>query len=133
MWFVPALFVAAVLAMPPETPIACQVCKNANAPAAVFAGTVRLAGDNRLGIFDGKTHQTMIFSFPAGFRGVSSSDGVIKNAGIASIKPGLLARVSYRTVGDHREPTTVLLLTINQCRALMAAEHISKSKSDCPD
>jgi hypothetical protein len=58
---------------------------------------------------------------------------VIKNARVASVKPGLLARVSYRTVGDRREPTAVLLLTINQCRELMAAEHISKAASGCPD
>jgi hypothetical protein len=133
MWFVPAFFVAEVLSMPPESPIACQICRNENTPPAIFSGTVRLAGPNQLGIFDGKVHQTMTFSFPAGFRGVSSSDGVIKDAGIASVKSGLLARVSYRTVGDRREPITVLLLTIQQCRALQAAEHISKSKIDCPD
>ena len=133
MWFVPALLVAEVLAMPPETPIACQVCKNVNEPLAIFSGTVRLAGENQLEVFDGKTHETKLFTFPAGFRGVNSSDGVIKNGGIGSVKPGLLARVSYRTVGDRMEPATVLLLTIQQCRALQAAEHISKSKIDCPD
>jgi len=133
MWFAAAFFLAEVLAMPPESPIACQICQNADAPASIFSGTVRLAGDNQLGIFDGKLHQTMTFRFPPGFRGVSSSDGVIKDAGIASVKPGLLARVSYRTIGERREPTTVLLLTINQCRALQAAEHISKAKTDCPD
>jgi hypothetical protein len=133
MLFVAALFVAEVLSMPPETPIACQVCAAATAQPAIFSGTVRLAEGDRLGIFNGKTHQTMIFTFPAGFHGVSSSDGVIKNARVASVKPGLLARVSYRTVGDRREPTAVLLLTINQCRELMAAEHISKAASGCPD
>jgi hypothetical protein len=133
MWFVPASFVAEVLAMPPETPIACQICKSASVAPATFSGTVGLAGDNRLAIFDGKTHESMLFTFPADFRGVASSDGVIKNAGIASIKSGLLARVSYRTVGDRREPIAVLLLTIEQCRALEAAERISKAKSGCPD
>ncbi len=73
--------------MPPETPIACQVCKPR--PTLIFAGTVKLAQAGRIGVFNGKTHQTMGFTVPADFHGVSSSDGVIKNAAVARVPPGL--------------------------------------------
>ena len=131
MLFVPALL-AAVLTMPPETPIACQVCKND--AALTFAGTVKRADPGRLEIFDGKTRETMAFAIPADFRGVSSSDGVIKNAAVTSARPGLLARVTYHIAGGHQVPSAVLLLTIEQCRALQAAAKISHANdSACPD
>jgi hypothetical protein len=75
----------------------------------------------------------MRFNVPAEFRGVESSDGTVKGAPLASAAPGLLARVTYRTAGEARTVTRVLLLTINQCRALIAAEHLSKTASECPD
>jgi hypothetical protein len=125
------LFLAAVLALPAESPIACQVCSNT--ATLTFAGTVSLAQSGRLHVFNGKTHQTMGFSVPAGFAGVQSSDGVVKNATLARVRPGLLARVTYRTIAGERVPTEVLLLTINQCRSLQAAEKLSRAPVDCPD
>jgi len=130
MLFVPVLW-AEVLAMPPETPIACQVCKHE--ATQTFAGTVRLAQDGRLAVFNPKTRESLGFAVPAGFRGVQSSDGQIKDAGLEHVRPGLLARVTYRTLSGRLVPSEVLLLTINQCRALMAAEKISDAKSGCPD
>jgi hypothetical protein len=120
-----------VLTMPPETPIACQVCKNQ--AVMTFAGTVSLAESGHLHVFNGKTHQTVGFTVPADFHGVQSSDGVVKNAGLARVQPGLLARVTYRTIDGHHVPSEILLLTINQCRALQAAEKISKAQIGCPD
>jgi hypothetical protein len=131
--FFPVPMMADVLAMPPETPIACQICKPAAASTGTFSGTVRLADGVRLGVFDGKTHQTMAFSVPAGFHGVRSSDGVIKDATLASVVPGLLARVTYQTVAGHHVPSEILLLTLEQCRALQAAERLTRARSDCPD
>lgn len=132
MW--PPLLPAQSIALPPDTPIPCLVCRAASAPAAVFSGTVQLAGHGRLQIFDLKTHRTMGFQVPAGFHGVESSDGTIKGAGLNRVPVGLLARVTYRTLADDRKQVTrVLLLTINQCRALVAAEKLSDRKADCPD
>jgi hypothetical protein len=131
MLFVPAA-IAEVLMKPPETPIACQVCKHEE--TLTFAGTVQLAEGTRLGVFNGKTHQTIAFAVPADFRGVSSSDGVIKNAPLSRVREGLLARVTYRTVGGDHVPSEVLLLTLNQCRALMAAAKLSHAPiTQCPD
>lgn len=132
MW--PLLLPAQSIALPPETPIPCLVCRAASAPAAVASGTVQLAGDGRLLIFNLKTRRTMVFQVPAGFHGVESSDGRITGAGLKRVRPGLLARVTFRTLADARkEATRVLLLTINQCRALVAAEKLSDRKADCPD
>jgi hypothetical protein len=131
MLFAPALL-AAVLTMPPETPIACQVCKHE--ATLTFAGTVKRAEPGRLEVFNAKTRRSMGFAIPADFRGVSSSDGVIKDEPVTSARPGLLARVTYRPAGGHQIATSVLLLTINQCRALMAAEKLSHSAdTECPD
>jgi hypothetical protein len=132
MWFVPVL-VDDTVAMPVNTPIPCLICKADKASMLTFAGTVQLAQAGRVEVFNGKTHQTMRFSVPAEFRGVESSDGKIKAAPVSSVAPGLLARVTYRAAGGHNEATRILLLTINQCRALMAAEHLSQTASECPD
>jgi hypothetical protein len=132
MWFVPAL-VDDTVPLPVNTPIPCLICKAETASTLTFSGTVKLAQSNRLEVFDGKSHQTMRFNVPAEFRGVESSDGTVKGAPLASAAPGLLARVTYRTAGEARTVTRVLLLTINQCRALIAAEHLSKTASECPD
>jgi hypothetical protein len=132
VWSVPVL-VDNTVAMPANTPIACLICKAAAASTLTFSGTVQLARNNRIEVFNDKTHQTMGFAVPADFRGVDSSDGTIKNAAVTRVEPGLLAQVTYRTSGDARTVTRVLLLTLNQCRALQAAEHISKTASDCPD
>lgn len=99
MLFVPALL-AAVLTMPPETPIACHVCTNE--ATQTFVGTVKRADAGRLEVFNGKTHRTMGFALPADFHGVSSSDGVIKNAPAASARPGLLVRVTHRSAGGRQ-------------------------------
>ena len=132
MWFVPAL-VDATVPMPVNTPIPCLICKAETASTLTFAGTVKLAEAGTLEVFNGKTHQTMRFTVPAGFHGVESSDGTVKDAPVTSARPGLLARVTYRSAGGHNVAARVLLLTINQCRALMAAERLSKSPTDCPD
>jgi hypothetical protein len=132
MWLVPVL-VDNTVAMPANTPIPCLICKAETASTLTFSGTVQLAESNRLEVFNGKSHQTMRFAVPADFRGVESSDGSIKAAPMTRVSPGLLARVTYRTSGEARTVTRVLLLTLDQCRALMAAEHISKTASDCPD
>jgi hypothetical protein len=126
-----AATVADVLTMPPETPIACQVCKNQ--AVMTFSGTVSLAEGGELHVFNGKTHQTLGFAVPADFHGVQSSDGVVKNAGLARVRPGLLARVTYRTIGGHAVPSEILLLTLAQCRALQAAEKLSAAQMGCPD
>ena len=133
MWFVAALLAQSV-PLPPNTPIACFVCKAETSQALVFSGTVQLAERGRLRVFNGKSHQTMGFEVPADFlRRGEQSDGKIKNGGVAGVPPGLLARVTYRTDQDRRIVTRVLLLTINQCRALVAAERLSHTASDCPD
>jgi hypothetical protein len=132
MWFVPVL-VDDTVALPVNTPIPCLICKAETASTLTFSGTVKLAQSDRLEVFNGKSHQTMRFEVPAEFRGVESSDGKIKSAPVATAAPGLLARVTYRTAGELRTVTRVLLLTINQCRALMAAEHLSNTPSECPD
>jgi hypothetical protein len=130
MWFVPVLLAQSV-ALPPNTPIPCLICKPD--PALVFSGTVQLVAPGRLRVFNGKTHQTIGFIVPADFHGVTSSDGTIKNAPLTRVPVGLLARVTYRTVGDRPVATQILLLTILQCRALMAAERLNDTRSDCPD
>jgi hypothetical protein len=132
MWPVPMLLDGTV-ALPVNTPIPCVVCKAAAGSTLTFAGTVRLAEPGRLAVFNGKTRQTMGFAVPAGFRGVDSSDGQIKDAPVTRATSGLLARVTYQTLGGYREATHVLLLTINQCRELAAAEHLSDTRSACPD
>jgi hypothetical protein len=125
--------VAQNVPLPPDTPIPCLVCKAETVQTLVFSGTVQLAESGRIRVFNGKTHQTMGFIVPAGFHGVESSDGQIAGAPVSRIPPGLLARVTYRTVEDRRIVTRVLLLTINQCRSLKAAESLSHTPSDCPD
>jgi len=132
MWFVPLLLGQSV-ALPVNTPIPCLICQ-VEPEAFVFSGTVQVAQAGQLRVFDDKTRQTMGFTVPDGFRGVDSSDGQIKDAGVTRIPPGLLARVTYRTLdGGRRVVTRVLLVTINQCRALQAAERLSDTSTDCPD
>jgi hypothetical protein len=132
VWLLPLL--AQSIALPPETPIPCLICRAGPQQELVFSGTVQLAQIDRIQVFNGKTRQTMGFHVPAGFHGVESSDGKIKDAAVTSVPPGLLARVTYRTLADDRhEVTRVLLLTINQCRALVAAERLSDLSADCPD
>jgi hypothetical protein len=132
MWFVPALLAQSV-GLPPETPIPCLVCNAESAAVQTFLGTVKTVTPGRIVVFNGKSHQSMGFAVPADFRGVESSDGKIKDAPLARVPPGLLARITYRTVGERRTATQVLLLTINQCRALMAAERLNNAPSGCPD
>ena len=125
--------VAQSVPLPPNTPIPCLVCTAETVQTLVFSGTVQLAEPGRIRVFNGKTRQTMGFIVPADFRGVESSDGKITGADITRIQPGLLARITYRTFGDRPTVTRILLLTINQCRSLMAAEHLSHAASGCPD
>ncbi len=132
MWFVP-LFFAESVPLPPNTPIPCLICAATPLTALTFSGTVQFVGPGLLRVFNGKTHQTMGFSVPADFRGVTSSDGKIKDAPLDRVPPGLLARVTYRTVAERLVATQVLLLTINQCRALMAAERLNNAPAECPD
>jgi hypothetical protein len=132
VWLAPPL-VDATVAMPANTPIPCIVCKAENATELSFSGTVKIAQPGTVEIFNAKTHETMRFSIPADFRGVDSSDGAIKDAPVTRATPGLLARVTYRAAGGHNRATRVLLLTINQCRALIAAERLGKSATECPD
>ena len=132
MWFVPPVAAASV-PLPTNTPIPCLVCKAESQPALVFSGTVTLAEPGRLRVFNGKTHQTMGFLVPADFRGVESSDGKIAGADVSRVPPGLLARITYWTLAGRPIVTRILLLTINQCRSLMAAERLSNSASGCPD
>jgi hypothetical protein len=75
----------------------------------------------------------MGFIVPADFRGVESSDGKIVGADVTRVPAGLLARVTYRTLAARPTVTRILLLTINQCRSLMAAERLSNTAADCPD
>ncbi len=119
--------------LPPNTPIPCLVCKAETAQTLVFSGTVQLAQPGRIRVFNGKTHQTMGFIVPADFHGVESSDGKINGAEVTRVPPGLLARVTYRTISGQQIAARILLLTINQCRALMAAERLSGAPADCPD
>jgi hypothetical protein len=132
MWFAPPV-VNATVALPVSTPIPCVVCTAETASALTFDGTVELARPGHLDVFDGKTHRTMGFAVAREFRGVESSDGTIKDGPLSRATPGLLARVTYRTVGGTSQVTQILLLTINQCRELKAAEHLSDTPSGCPD
>lgn len=126
-------FFAGAVPLPPNTPIPCLICRTESGPTLTFSGTVQLVLPGRLRVFNGKTHQTMAFIVPAEFRGVESSDGTIKAAAVSTAAPGLLAQVIYRADGGRNEVTRVVLLTINQCRELMAAEHLSDTRSECPD
>jgi hypothetical protein len=119
--------------LPPNTPIPCFVCTAQTAQTLVFSGTVQLAQPGRIRVFNGKTHQTMGFIVPADFRGVESSDGKIAGADVSRVPPGLLARITYWTLAGRPIVTRILLLTINQCRSLMAAERLSNTASGCPD
>jgi hypothetical protein len=133
MWFVP-MFVAESVPLPPNTPIPCFICAaEPSATTQTFSGTVQSVKPGALRVFNGKTHQTMGFTVPADFHGVESSDGKIKGAPLTRVPPGLLARVTYRTASDRRTVTQILLLTIQQCRALMAAERLSNTPAECPD
>jgi hypothetical protein len=132
MWFVPAL-IDATVPLPDYTPIPCLVCKAEASAILSFAGSVKLSQPDRLDVFDLKTHETRHFTVPPDFQGVESSDGVIKGAPVTRAKPGLLAQVTYRSAGGHNQATRVLLLTINQCRALMAAEVLNQVPAQCPD
>ena len=132
MWFITAALAQSVV-LPPNTPIPCLVCKASLAETSVFSGTVQFAQPGLLRVFNAKTRQTIGFSVPENFRGVESSDGKIKDAPIARLPAGLLARVTYRTVDDRNIVTRVLVLTINQCRALMAAERLNNAAVECPD
>ena len=122
-----------MIPLPSETPIPCLICKAGSAPTATFAGTVQLVQFGAIRVFDGKTHETMGFIVPANFRGVESSDGKIEGAPLERVPPGLLTRVTYRMAGNRRVATRILLLTIDQCRALMAAERLSNAPAECPD
>lgn len=126
-------FLAESVALPSNTPIPCLICKAESAPELTFSGTVQLAGPGRIRVFDGKTHRTMGFIVPAEFLGVDSSDGTIKDAAVSRATPGLLVEVTYRAAGGHNLAMRVLLLTIDQCRALKAAERLSDTRSECPD
>jgi hypothetical protein len=119
--------------LPPNTPIPCLICRAESVPTLTFSGTVQLVLPGRLRVFNGKTHQTMAFIVPAEFRGVESSDGTIKAAPVSTAAPGLLAEITYRAYGGRNEVTRVVLLTINQCRELKAAEQLNATRSDCPD
>jgi hypothetical protein len=121
------------LPLPPNTPIPCLICRAESVPTLTFSGTVQLVLPDRLRVFNAKTHQTMAFIVPAEFHGVESSDGTIKGGPVSSAAPGLLTRVTYRAAGGRNEVTRVELLTIDQCRELMAAERINDTRSDCPD
>ena len=133
MWFILAALAGANVPLPVDTPIPCLVCSSPANPAQTFAGTVQLAQPGRIRIFNGKSHQTMGFVVPAGFHAVQSSDGKIKDGPVTSATPGLLVRVTYRSVNGQNQVTGVLLLTINQCRSLEAAEKLSNTRADCPD
>ena len=132
MWFA-AFLLAQSVALPLNTPIPCLICTAETTQTAVFSGTVQLSEPGRIRVFDGKTHQSMGFTVPADFRGVESSDGKIKDAAVTHAEPGLLARITYHTAGARNIVTRVLLLTIEQCRALVAAERLSDAPSGCPD
>ena len=118
---------------PTATPIPCVVCAAAKAADLTFSGVVQHAKSDRLDVFNAKTHQSMSFGVPADFHGVESSDGVIHAGPVTRAVPGLLTRVTYRSVPGRAVVTGVLLLTINQCRALMAAERLSHTDVECPD
>jgi hypothetical protein len=122
-----------ILPMPTFAPIPCVVCEAATA-LATFDGTLQLSQVGHLQVFDSSSHRTMAFEVPPKFRGVDSSDGVIKGGTLAVALPGLLARVTYRTVArGHNQLTHVLLLTRAQCAALQSAERINHTPIDCPD
>jgi hypothetical protein len=125
--------VAQNVPLPPNTPIPCLVCAAQNAEMLVFSGTVQLTQPGWIRVFNGKTHETMGFIVPADFHGVESSDGKIAGADVTRVPAGLLARITYRTVQARAIVTRILLLTINQCRSLMAAERLNSTASGCPD
>ncbi len=133
MWFIAAALLAASVPLPVDTPIPCLVCAPPANSEQTFAGTVQSSQPGRILIFNGKSHQTMGFLVPADFHAVQSSDGKIKDAPVTTASPGLLARVTYRSVEGDNQATLVLLLTINQCRALEAAEKLSRTRTYCPD
>lgn len=133
MWPLLTALIVATVPLPPETPIPCLVCAAVHPVELTFSGTVKNAQPGRLEVFDLKSHQTMSFPIPPGFHGVESSDGSIAGAPVTRAKPGLLAQVTYRATPGSTAVIKVVLLTINQCRELKAAEKLSNTPSDCPD
>jgi hypothetical protein len=123
-----------VLPIPPSTPIPCLICRaTAEADATTFSGTVSRADGVGLRVYNPTTRGSMEFVAPADFRGVDSGDGVIRNAPLARATPGLLARVTYTSRGGRNELSHVLLLTVAQCRSLVASARLDDVKTACPD
>ena len=128
------LFISTVLPVPTDSPIPCLICQAAVAgDAATFSGTVAQNGPTVLRVYNSSTLRSMVFMVPAGFHGVDSGDGVVKSATLARATPGLLARITYTSVNGRNTASHVLLLTVAQCRSLVASERLTNSKTECPD
>jgi hypothetical protein len=123
-----------VLPVPVDTPIPCLICQaTIAASATTFSGTVALNDPNRLRVYNSTTLRSMEFIAPPNFHGVESGDGVVKNATLAKATPGLLARVTYTSSRGRNTLSKVLLLTVEQCRSLVASERLTNTKTECPD
>jgi hypothetical protein len=123
-----------VLPVPAGTPIPCLICQaTVAASATTFSGTVARNDPTRLRVYNSTTLRSMEFVVPPDFHGVDSGDGVVKGATVAHATPGLLARVTYTSSGGRNLISKVLLLTVEQCRSLVASERLTNTKTECPD
>jgi len=117
------LFISTVLPLPIDTPIPCLICRaSAVAGAATFSGTVSQVVAGGLRVYDFTARRSMGFVVPAG-----------ASAGLAHAVPGLYARVTYTSARGRNTAIKVLLLTGDQCRAMLAREGATTSTERCPE
>jgi hypothetical protein len=124
----------------PPVILPCDTCttndltKHAPQPlTGQLRGLVQRVFDDRLLLFDPKTHQTSVVFFSAGFRNVDSNDGVLHHVPIARAKPLMAALVTYRIVRTRMVATHVELLTASGCLILQSAETRLHQPPSCPD
>jgi hypothetical protein len=116
------LFVSTVLPLPIDTPIPCLICRaSAGAGAATFSGTISEITAGGLRVYDFTARRSMGFVVPS-----AAGDG------LARAVPGLFARVTYTSSRGRNTAIRVLLLTGEQCRAMLAREGATISTARCP-
>jgi hypothetical protein len=117
------LFVSTVLPLPIDTPIPCLICRaSATTAAATFDGTVSQVTAGGLRVYDFTARRSMGFVVPPGAA-----------AGLARATPGLFARVTYTSARGRTTAIKVLLLTGDQCRAMLAREGATTPSVRCPE
>jgi len=117
------LFISTVLPLPIDTPIPCLICRTTDsAGTATFSGTVSQVVAGGLRVYDFTARRSMGFVVPAG-----------ASASLARATPGLFARVTYTSARGRNTAIKVLLLTGDQCRAMLAREAATTTTVRCPE